>query len=96
LFGKPFKLTYDFTEKTLKQRAAEEGTKISQFYMIGDNPLSDIAGGNGKDWTTILVKSGVFRADAKNPNDKTNPATYVVDDFQKAIELIYSIENLNN
>lgn len=64
--------------------------------MIGDNPLSDIAGGNGKGWTTILVKSGVFKADAKNPNDKTNPATYVVDDFQKAIELIYSIENLNN
>jgi ribonucleotide monophosphatase NagD (HAD superfamily) len=50
--------------------------------MIGDNPLSDIAGGNAAGWTTILVKSGVFKADEKNANDKTHPATYVVDDLK--------------
>jgi len=64
--------------------------------MIGDNPLSDIAGGNAAGWTTILVKSGVFKADGKNTNDKLNPATYVVEDFKEAIDLIFNIENINN
>lgn len=46
--------------------AASQGTSISNFYMIGDNPESDIAGGNAAGWTTILVRSGVFKADDKN------------------------------
>jgi ribonucleotide monophosphatase NagD (HAD superfamily) len=40
--------------------------------MIGDNPASDIAGGNAKNMITILVKTGVFNPDAKtsvNGND---------------------------
>jgi ribonucleotide monophosphatase NagD (HAD superfamily) len=52
--------------------------------MIGDNPLSDIAGGNKAGFTTILVKTGVFNAGAptsKNGNDIANPATHVVEDF---------------
>ncbi len=64
--------------------------------MIGDNPLSDIAGGNAAGWTTILVKSGVFKADEKNANDKTHPATYVVDDLKEAIDLIFGLENIKN
>lgn len=53
--------------------------------MIGDNPRSDIAGGNNKGMTTILVRTGVFDATAAtshNGNDSENPATYVVDDFE--------------
>jgi ribonucleotide monophosphatase NagD (HAD superfamily) len=29
--------------------------------MIGDNPKSDIAGANKKGWTSILVRTGVFK-----------------------------------
>lgn len=49
--------------------------------MIGDNPASDIAGGNGKGWKTILVETGVFKREAETSlkgNDRANPASYVV------------------
>jgi ribonucleotide monophosphatase NagD (HAD superfamily) len=65
--------------------------------MIGDNPLSDIEGGNKAGWTTILVRTGVFKSDAatsRHGNDKKNPATHVVEDFKEAIELIYKLEEL--
>ncbi len=67
--------------------------------MIGDNPNSDIAGGNKAGFTTILVKSGVFNPEAptsKNGNDKTNPATYVVDNLQAAVDLIFEKEGLDD
>ena len=52
--------------------------------MIGDNPTTDIAGGNQNGCITILVKTGVFREDAEtseNGNDLKNPAAYVVENF---------------
>ena len=74
------------------------GIKISNFYMIGDNPKSDIEGANAKGWTSILVRTGVFKADdpetSRDGNDIENPATYVVQDFKEAIELIFRLENL--
>lgn len=45
--------------------------------MIGDNPKSDIAGGNAAGMNTVLVRTGVFESAAKN--DKEHPATHVVD-----------------
>jgi len=36
--------------------------ELTNIYMIGDNPKSDIAGANAKGWTSILVRSGVFNA----------------------------------
>ena len=67
--------------------------------MIGDNPESDIAGANAKGWTSILVKTGVFdykaASSTKLGNDKKNPAKYVVEDFEEAVELIYRLEGLN-
>ena len=65
--------------------------------MIGDNPESDIAGGNGVGWITILVKTGVFEPTSYKSvdgNDKVNPATHVVETFKDAIELIFRLENL--
>ena len=59
--------------------------------MIGDNPKSDIKGGNDAGWITILVKTGMFQGEK---NDKTNPAKYVVKDFKQAIQLIFELENL--
>ena len=64
--------------------------------MIGDNPESDIAGAIRKGWTTILVKTGVFDPDAETSvkgNDSRFPATYVVEDFAEAIDLIFRVEN---
>jgi ribonucleotide monophosphatase NagD (HAD superfamily) len=96
--GKPLKPTYDYIEKRLVAKAQRDGVKISNFYMIGDNPKSDIAGAITKGWTSILVKTGVFDPRAststKDGNDKEFPATYSVKDFEEAINLIYKLENL--
>ncbi|KAJ4384038.1 hypothetical protein N0V86_000882 [Didymella sp. IMI 355093] len=73
VMGKPYKPTYEFAEKRLIAHRAHllEGTKqdpgvLKRVYMVGDNPASDIAGGNnydspyGTDWASILVKTGVY------------------------------------
>lgn len=43
--------------------------------MIGDNPKSDIEGGNRMGWTTILVKTGVYSGKSE---ESSNNATYIV------------------
>ena len=48
----------------LRARAKRQRIKITNFYMIGDNPKSDIAGANAKGWTSILVRTGVFDENA--------------------------------
>ena len=97
-YGKPYTFNYDFTEEFLRTKAAKRAIKISKFYMIGDNPLSDIAGANKKGWVSILVRSGVFDANdatmSLHGNHREHPATHVVDTFKDAIELIYRLENL--
>ena len=96
--GKPFKLNYQFAEEFLRAKAAKQAINISKFYMIGDNPNSDIAGANAMGWVSILVRTGVFNEnDTKNSvngNDKQHPATHVVNNFKEAIELIYKLESL--
>jgi ribonucleotide monophosphatase NagD (HAD superfamily) len=46
--------------------------------MIGDNPKSDIRGANSAGWSSILVRTGVF----KGENDEEDPAKYVVDNIE--------------
>lgn len=36
-------------------------TPFKKVYMVGDNPESDITGGNNYNWGTILVKTGVYQ-----------------------------------
>ncbi|KAF3035415.1 hypothetical protein E8E12_002457 [Didymella heteroderae] len=73
VMGKPYKPTYEFAEKRLIAHRAHllQGTKqepeaLKRVYMVGDNPASDIAGGNnyespyGTDWASILVSTGVY------------------------------------
>ena len=79
----------------MQAQAVKNDVTISNFYMIGDNASTDIAGANKKGWTSILVKTGIFDPNAATStlgNDRENPATYVVQDFEEAIDLIYSIE----
>ncbi|KAL8936386.1 MAG: hypothetical protein Q9216_004959 [Gyalolechia sp. 2 TL-2023] len=76
LIGKPSQSTFEFAEKRLVEHRkellgitpdSEAGGVVGlrKVYMVGDNPESDIAGGNkyqsalGSQWETILVKSGV-------------------------------------
>ncbi|KAF8482499.1 HAD hydrolase [Russula ochroleuca] len=66
-YGKPTKATYDFAEKMLRARMKElHGASVvgpdiqPQFYMVGDNPESDIAGANAAGWSSVLVRTGVY------------------------------------
>jgi HAD superfamily hydrolase (TIGR01456 family) len=73
VMGKPYKPTYEFAEKRLISHRNQLTPKnnahlapLKRVYMVGDNPASDIAGGNnytspyGTDWASILVQTGVF------------------------------------
>ncbi|KAH8723497.1 cat eye syndrome critical region protein 5 precursor [Phaeosphaeriaceae sp. PMI808] len=73
VMGKPYKPTYEFAEKrlishrrTLTKNGSDHLGPLKRVYMVGDNPASDIAGGNnykspyGTDWASILVQTGVF------------------------------------
>lgn len=50
--------------------------------MVGDNPESDIRGGNDYRWETILVRTGVYRDALGEPKYKP---TLLVDDVQIAV-----------
>lgn len=95
--GKPHTHTYDYAENLLmryraKMLAESEKSKMAgkleRVFMIGDNPESDIRGANefksplGTDWTSVLVKTGVFR-------EGTNPAyqpKVIVNDVLDAVK----------
>lgn len=56
-------------------------------YAIGDNPASDIEGANGAGWESILVQTGVFKADQGH-----HPAKHIVHDVKEALQLIMDLE----
>lgn len=74
VMGKPHKPTYAFAEKRLiahrnQLLSPSDGGKLGHLkrvYMVGDNPESDILGGNsyrsphGTDWVSVLVQTGVY------------------------------------
>lgn len=88
VIGKPTKATYTYGEKILMsyndELSAKLGIdrKITQVYMIGDNPESDIRGANeyeshmGADWRSVLVETGVHDAGTK---PKYEPFMYAKD-----------------
>lgn len=94
--GKPEKSTMEFAIKTLNRNHVlnkenkDYDVEITNFYMIGDNPNSDIEGGNRMGWTTFLTRSGVFKE-----GGDTNNATYVVNDLEEALKIIYEKEKLD-
>lgn len=45
-YGKPESIAYDFAEQMILEKCKQEDIEISNYYMIGDNPLSDIEGAN--------------------------------------------------
>ncbi|KAG9285352.1 hypothetical protein G9A89_010827 [Geosiphon pyriformis] len=92
LFGKPETPTYRYAEQilenwafeTLKDRALQRHT-----YAIGDNPAADIAGANAHNWTSILVRTGVFQG---KENDDRFPADFVAQHVLEAVQWVFSRE----
>jgi len=75
IYGKPERATYTYADEVLSNWMEEihaENVLPENVYMVGDNPQSDIVGGNMYGWNTCLVKTGVHRGDE---NDKENPAS---------------------
>ncbi|KAI9933758.1 hypothetical protein ASPWEDRAFT_126392 [Aspergillus wentii DTO 134E9] len=80
LYGKPERATYVYADEVLSEWMQEihgEKRLPENIYMIGDNPMSDIIGGNLYGWNTCLVRTGVFQG---GENDEQNPANFGVFD----------------
>eukprot|EP01029_Cantina_marsupialis_P022191 TRINITY_DN54065_c0_g1_i1.p1 TRINITY_DN54065_c0_g1~~TRINITY_DN54065_c0_g1_i1.p1 ORF type:complete len:334 (-),score=83.21 TRINITY_DN54065_c0_g1_i1:203-1204(-) len=78
LCGKPYAPMYECAKKILEDRA-------KRFYMVGDNPKSDIKGANAFGWPSILVRTGIHKS---TENDKENPATHFCNDVVGAFEYV--------
>uniref|UniRef100_A0A7S3TSZ3 Uncharacterized protein n=2 Tax=Emiliania huxleyi TaxID=2903 RepID=A0A7S3TSZ3_EMIHU len=100
-WGKPTEATFRFLEERLRAFAsapAAGGARAERFYMVGDNPASDIEGvrranifhkakGNDTAWKGVLVKTGVYK-----DGDETNGATTVVAGVAEAVDWILACE----
>lgn len=86
VYGKPETATYKYADEVLaswmEQLHGEERLP-ENIYMIGDNPASDIIGGNMYGWNTCLVRTGVFQG---GENDENNPANFGV--FPNVLEAV--------
>ncbi|KAI0058631.1 HAD-superfamily hydrolase [Artomyces pyxidatus] len=85
-YGKPTKATYDFAAEVLRQRMKEmhggPADHETNFYMIGDNPESDIAGANAAGWASVLVRTGVYDPTNGAP---THTPTHVAEHVEEAV-----------
>ncbi|KAI1056559.1 hypothetical protein NW752_005329 [Fusarium irregulare] len=86
VYGKPELATYKYADDVLTSWMGEihgEERLPENIYMIGDNPASDIVGGNMYGWNTCLVRTGVFQG---GDNDPENPANFGV--FPNVLEAV--------
>ncbi|KAK4031819.1 HAD-like domain-containing protein [Parachaetomium inaequale] len=78
VYGKPELATYKYADEVIAswmESLHGEERVPENIYMIGDNPASDIVGGNMYGWNTCLVRTGVFQG---GENDEENPANFGV------------------
>ncbi|KAF9740131.1 hypothetical protein PMIN06_003754 [Paraphaeosphaeria minitans] len=78
VYGKPELATYKYADEIITSwmdTIHNEEKLPKNVYMIGDNPASDIIGGNMYGWNTCLVRTGVYQGEG---NDKENPASFGV------------------
>lgn len=86
VYGKPERATYTYADEVLKswmEQIHNENRLPQNIYMVGDNPASDICGGNMHGWNTCLVRTGVFQG---GDNDENNPANFGV--FPNVLEAV--------
>lgn len=79
-FGKPHATTFAYADRVITRQL---GYKPKRVYMVGDNPAADIKGANEYGWSSILVRTGVFR---DSGNSTLYPATTVVDNVEEAVQ----------
>lgn len=78
VYGKPELATYKYADEVMASWMDQihgEERLPEHVYMVGDNPASDIIGGNTYGWNTCLVRTGVFQG---GDNDDNNPANFGV------------------
>ena len=91
VYGKPELATYKYADEVMSswmEQLHGEEKLPENIYMVGDNPASDIIGGNMYGWNTCLVRTGVFQG---GDNDENNPANFgvfpnVLDAVQTALK----------
>ena len=86
VYGKPELATYKYADEVMKswmETIHNEERLPRNIYMVGDNPQSDIVGGNMYGWNTCLVQTGVYQGAG---NDKENPANFGV--FADVLEAV--------
>lgn len=86
VYGKPELATYKFADEVMSSwmdTIHNEERLPTNVYMIGDNPQSDIVGGNMYGWNTCLVRTGVYQGEG---NDDENPASFGV--FNNVLEAV--------
>jgi len=91
-YGKPEIAQFDHCRRAALKQAEEMGVEISDFYMVGDNPLSDIQGAvnmqeladkkkRDETWQGILVKTGIY-----NDGDNPGEPDLIVDNVLNAVD----------
>lgn len=86
VYGKPELATYKYADEIMTswmETIHGEERLPENIYMVGDNPASDIVGGNTYGWNTCLVRTGVFQG---GENDEQNPANFGV--FNNVLEAV--------
>ncbi|KAJ4305369.1 hypothetical protein N0V90_000900 [Kalmusia sp. IMI 367209] len=86
VYGKPELATYKYADEVIAswmEQIHNDEKLPANIYMIGDNPASDIIGGNMYGWNTCLVRTGVYQGEG---NDKENPASFGV--FKNVLEAV--------
>ena len=89
VYGKPERATYTYADEVFSQWMEDlhkEKRLPEHIYMVGDNPQSDIIGGNMYGWNTCLVRTGVFQG---GDNDEKNPASFGV--FPNVLEVVKGV-----
>ncbi|KAI0471805.1 HAD-like domain-containing protein [Xylariaceae sp. FL0804] len=88
VYGKPELATYKYADEVMTSwmdKLHGEEKLPENIYMVGDNPASDIIGGNMYKWNTCLVCTGVYTG-GPHSNDENNPANFGV--FPNVLEAV--------
>lgn len=86
VYGKPELATYKYADEVMTswmETIHNDERLPKNIYMVGDNPASDIIGGNMYGWNTCLVRTGVYQGEG---NDDSNPASFGV--FKNVLEAV--------
>ena len=87
-YGKPSKIIYQYAKRQILKHIGKK--KLTNIYMIGDNPEVDIKGANDSGFYSLLVRTGVF----KGINSREYPAKKVVNNIKEATDYILNKEGI--